>query len=71
MVEALVSMTDSITDLPAAFKTAIQMLALWTSSPNIVCAHKGSPLSGNLSSFENSEATTPGAPFHNALQKIF
>jgi hypothetical protein len=27
MVAALVSMTDSITSLPAVFKTAVQMLA--------------------------------------------
>jgi putative transposase len=33
MVAAPVSMTDSITSLPSAFKTAMQMLALCTSSP--------------------------------------
>jgi hypothetical protein len=29
---------------------------------DIVIAHKGSPLGGNLPSLENSEATTRGAP---------
>src|SRR2546423_13052551 len=36
---------------------------------DIVVAHQGSPLGGNLPGLENSEATTRGAPFHNALQK--
>jgi hypothetical protein len=36
---------------------------------DIVVVHKGSPSGGNLPGFDNSEATTEGAPFHNALQK--
>src|ERR1019366_5964360 len=30
---ALVSMTDSITSLPAEFKTAMEIVSLWTSIP--------------------------------------
>jgi hypothetical protein len=32
-VAALVSMTGSVTSLPPALMTAMQMLALWTASP--------------------------------------